>query len=359
MLATLRSGNYVLGAPVEAFEADFAALLRHASTRSRSAPAPRRCTWRCWPPGSGRGTRSSPCPRPSSPPWPRSSTPARAGAGRHRPGDLDAWIRPLIAAAITPRTKAILPVHLHGRLADMAAILRDRAAPRPDRDRGCGAGPRGRAGRRAARAASATWAASASIPGKNLGACGEGGAVTTDDAELAATAALPARLGAGGQVQPRPAGLQLPHGRGAGRGSGRQAAPSGRLERRPPPGGEAYDRPASARDRARRSGRSAPTTPATSMPSPRRPRRAARGAGSGRHRDGHPLPGPVHLQPGLCRAGLRPRRFPGGRGLCRDAPCRCRSIPELTDAQEARGDRGRQPRCAGRSPETAERGSRA
>lgn len=89
-----------------------------------------------------------------------------------------------IAAAITPRTRAILPVHLYGQPADMDPIL-DLARQHglkvlEDAAQGHGARYKGR------RAGSLGDAAGFSFyPGKNLGAYGDGGAVTTDDPELA------------------------------------------------------------------------------------------------------------------------------------------------------------------------------
>lgn len=89
-----------------------------------------------------------------------------------------------IAAAITPRTKAILPVHLYGQTADMDAImalaekhglkvLEDAAQAQGARCRGRRAGALGHA------------AGHSFYPTKNLGALGDAGAVTTDDADLA------------------------------------------------------------------------------------------------------------------------------------------------------------------------------
>ncbi len=90
-----------------------------------------------------------------------------------------------IAAAITPRTKAILPVHLYGQPADMDAIV-DLARARglkviDNAAQAHGAAWRGR--RIGAHGHAVCWSF---YPGKNLGALGDGGAVTTDDAELAA-----------------------------------------------------------------------------------------------------------------------------------------------------------------------------
>jgi dTDP-4-amino-4,6-dideoxygalactose transaminase len=88
--------------------------------------------------------------------------------------------------AITPRTRAIIPVHLHGRLADMDAILaiagrhgipviEDAAQAHGAEQDGRRAGTFGEIG------------CFSFYPGKNLGACGEGGAIVTDRPELAAT----------------------------------------------------------------------------------------------------------------------------------------------------------------------------
>jgi dTDP-4-amino-4,6-dideoxygalactose transaminase len=87
-------------------------------------------------------------------------------------------------AAITPSTKAIVPVHLYGQPADMDGLLalgRDRGIPVvEDAAQAHGARYRGR------RAGALGDAAGFSFyPSKNLGAVGDGGAVTTDDPTLA------------------------------------------------------------------------------------------------------------------------------------------------------------------------------
>ena len=89
-----------------------------------------------------------------------------------------------IEKAITPRTKAIMPVHLYGQPADMDPIMAiaDKHGLRviEDNAQAQGALYKGR------RTGSLGHAAGHSFyPGKNLGALGDAGAVTTDDAALA------------------------------------------------------------------------------------------------------------------------------------------------------------------------------
>lgn len=89
-----------------------------------------------------------------------------------------------IVAAVTSRTKAIMPVHLYGEPADMDAIMaiaakhgikviEDVAQAQGSKVRGRRAGSLGHAG------------AHSFFPTKNIGAVGDGGAVTTDDPKLA------------------------------------------------------------------------------------------------------------------------------------------------------------------------------
>ncbi|MGD0017217.1 MAG: DegT/DnrJ/EryC1/StrS family aminotransferase [Verrucomicrobiia bacterium] len=90
----------------------------------------------------------------------------------------------LIARAITPRTKAILPVHLYGRPASMDAILevaaRQCLAVIEDACQAHGARYRGkRVGGFGLSAAFSFY------PTKNLGGYGEGGALTTNDERVA------------------------------------------------------------------------------------------------------------------------------------------------------------------------------
>lgn len=95
--------------------------------------------------------------------------------------NLDPW---RIAAAITPRTRAILPVHLFGLAADMTAIseiaaehrlpvIEDAAQAIGARVEGRGVGSLGVMG------------CFSFFPSKNLGAAGDGGMVTTNDSALA------------------------------------------------------------------------------------------------------------------------------------------------------------------------------
>ena len=89
-----------------------------------------------------------------------------------------------IESAITPRTKAIIPVHLYGQPADMDPIIeiamRHGLKVLEDAAQAQGAAYKGR------RTGSLGHAAGHSFyPTKNLGAFGDAGAVTTDDADLA------------------------------------------------------------------------------------------------------------------------------------------------------------------------------
>jgi dTDP-4-amino-4,6-dideoxygalactose transaminase len=86
--------------------------------------------------------------------------------------------------AITPRTKAIIPVHLFGQCADMAAINRVAAAKRiPVIEDACQAIGAAQQGHRAG-VLGATGCFSF-FPSKNLGGFGDGGLITTNDQGLA------------------------------------------------------------------------------------------------------------------------------------------------------------------------------
>ncbi len=90
----------------------------------------------------------------------------------------------LVRGAVTPKTKAIMPVHIYGQMADMTAIMaiaqehgltviEDAAQAHGATQDGRGAGSVGHVG------------SFSFYPGKNLGAFGEGGAIVTDDAAIA------------------------------------------------------------------------------------------------------------------------------------------------------------------------------
>ncbi len=91
-----------------------------------------------------------------------------------------------LAAAITPRTKAIMPVHLFGRPVAMDQVMAIAQVHHVPVIEDC------------AQSTGATWGdrrvgaighigCFSFFPTKNLGACGDGGAVTTDDPDIAAT----------------------------------------------------------------------------------------------------------------------------------------------------------------------------
>ncbi|HXU21698.1 MAG TPA: DegT/DnrJ/EryC1/StrS family aminotransferase [Verrucomicrobiae bacterium] len=90
----------------------------------------------------------------------------------------------LIERAITPRTRVILPVHVYGRPADMDPIreiaARHNLRVLEDAAQAHGARYRGKRAGGLAHAAAFSF-----YPTKNIGAYGEGGALTTDDDQIA------------------------------------------------------------------------------------------------------------------------------------------------------------------------------
>lgn len=179
----LASGNFVLGQEVEAFETSFAAFCgsRHAIAVSTGTAALHLALLAA---GIGVGdeviTSTSTFVASVAAILYTGATPVLVDIDPER-----LTLDPAgIEAAISPRTRAILPVHLHGCMADMGriqaiaerhglAVIEDACQAHGAEYRGMRAGSIGDLG------------CFSFYPGKNLGACGEGGAVVTDDAALA------------------------------------------------------------------------------------------------------------------------------------------------------------------------------
>jgi dTDP-4-amino-4,6-dideoxygalactose transaminase len=86
-----------------------------------------------------------------------------------------------VAAALSPRTKAVMPVHLYGQAAPVELLdLPEHVVVVGDAAQAQGACRNGRPV-----AALATVSGTSFYPGKNIGALGDAGAVLTDDADVA------------------------------------------------------------------------------------------------------------------------------------------------------------------------------
>ncbi|HUK34942.1 MAG TPA: DegT/DnrJ/EryC1/StrS family aminotransferase, partial [Vicinamibacterales bacterium] len=189
------SGRFVLGPEVDAFESEFAVAsgARHAVGVGTGTDAIA-LTLRALGIGAGDEVITTPLSAAYT-----ALAVMMAGA---RPvfADIDPirlTIDPrLIALAITPRTKAILPVHLYGQPADMTAIERLAASHNlPIIEDCCQAHLATSEGRPVGTIGIA--GAFSFYPTKNLGAFGDGGAVITRDSALADRIR---RLRNGGQV---------------------------------------------------------------------------------------------------------------------------------------------------------------
>jgi dTDP-4-amino-4,6-dideoxygalactose transaminase len=186
VLGVLRSGNYVLGEHVEKFEHDFAAYCdcKYGVAVNTGTSALHLAMLAA---GIGPGDEVI------TSPFTFVATVAAILYAGATPVLVDVDPRSLtldpqlLEAAITPRTKAIIPVHIYGQMADMAPILsiatRHGIVVIEDACQAHGATYRGW------RAGSVGLAGCFSFyPGKNLGACGEGGILVTNDENVAMAA---------------------------------------------------------------------------------------------------------------------------------------------------------------------------
>ncbi len=178
VLATLESGQFILGEDVAAFEREFAEYCgaRHAVAVNTGTSALHLSLLAA---GIGPGDEVI------TVPFTFVATAAAICYTGATPVFVD--IDPVsftmdparLEAAITPRTRAVIPVHLYGQMADMDPILdiadRHGLAVIEDACQAHGAEYKGqRAGSLGASGCFSFY------PGKNLGACGEGGIVVTN-----------------------------------------------------------------------------------------------------------------------------------------------------------------------------------
>ena len=182
----IRSGAFVLGPEVEAFEAEFAALCgtRFAVAVSSGTSALHLALL---------ASKIGPGDEVITTPMTFVATVAAILYAGATPvlADIDPRTRNLdpaqAARAVTGRTRAIVPVHLHGAPAAMdeltmladahgLVVIEDAAQAHGAEYKGRRVGSIGDLG------------CFSFYPGKNLGACGEGGAIVTDSAELAEAA---------------------------------------------------------------------------------------------------------------------------------------------------------------------------
>jgi dTDP-4-amino-4,6-dideoxygalactose transaminase len=185
VLGVLASGQYVLGEEVSALEAEFAAAcgVEHAIGVNSGSSALHLALLAA---GVGPGDEVV------TVPFTFVATVAAIEYTGARPVFVDIDPRSFtmdvnrLEAALTPRTKAILPVHLYGQPADMAPIqaIAQRHGLRIIED-AAQAHLAEYAGRRVG--GIGDLGCFSFYPGKNLGACGEGGMVTTRDPALART----------------------------------------------------------------------------------------------------------------------------------------------------------------------------
>lgn len=329
--AVLDSGSYVLGEPVDAFEQAFAAHcgVRHAVALNSGTSALHLALLAG---GVGPGdeviTASMTFVATAAAILYVGAVPRFVDIDPAR-GTMDPK---LLEAVLTPRTRAIIPVHLHGRMADMAPILdfarahglvviEDAAQAHGARYDGRPAGSIG------------DMACFSFYPAKNLGACGEGGALVTDDEVLARRVRVLRDWGQQEKylhtvrgfnfrmdaVQGAVLGVKLPHLDGWTKArravarrydanlatAGLRAPPSG-------PAGEhvyhVYAIRTAERDRVRR-------------------QLAEAGIATGIH-----YPIPVHLQPAYQDLGYRPGDFPATEAFAAET-LSLPIYPELTAAQ--------------------------
>ncbi|WP_264212588.1 DegT/DnrJ/EryC1/StrS family aminotransferase [Leisingera thetidis] len=188
VLRVARSGSYILGPEVEAFEADFA--------RFTGAP-------HCLGTGNGLDALVLALKAMGIGPGDEVIVPANTYIATWLAvsfcGATIVPVEPLeathnidpeaAAAAITSRTKAIIPVHLYGQPADMDPLLQlsERHGLHLLEDAAQAHGARYKGQRIGSFGEAACWSF---YPGKNLGALGDGGGFTTTSPELAARVSM-------------------------------------------------------------------------------------------------------------------------------------------------------------------------